>query len=426
MKELIDHLKKYLDQNEIDKLTNSFNEENKHAALLNLNKMSDEQFLSLFPNCKKHPIVPHSYIYDKKEYDLGKTIYHELGCFYLQEPSAMLVSHFLNVEKDDFVLDMCAAPGGKTIGASFALNNSGLIISNDISRERLQALTDNISRLGLANIIVTNNDFSLIYQNYLNTFDKIILDAPCSGSGMFRKDDKMLNDWSINKVYKFSMIQMQLIDIAYQMLKPGGRLVYSTCSYSYEEDEEVIKHLLSWSDAKLIHINEEHLYHSKENIGVHCFPHLFPGEGHYICLIEKPGIKKESKYIKGNKNKLVPTQISSYAISKFNDTLFGLPNLINYKKLSIYRYGLKIGELFKDKINYSYELAHHLKTYNQTIDLTLEETQKYLLGEEIHKDNPFNGNVLLTYKNIPLDFAKSNGINLKNHYPKYLRKKVIY
>ena len=421
------HLEKYLDEKEIDQLISSFELESKHAALLNLEKMNDETFLSLFPHATPHPIVPHAYIYDKNEYQLGKSIYHELGCFYLQEPSAMVVSYLLNPKKDDFILDMCAAPGGKTIQASLLTNQTGVIISNDLSKERTRALVDNIVRLGLKNIVVTNNDFKYIYQYYLNRFDKIILDAPCSGSGMFRKDEKMIEDWSINKVYKNVMIQYELIDIAYMMLKPGGTLIYSTCSYSYEEDEEVIKRLLANTDAELIDINNSPLYyHSKENIGIHLFPHLFPGEGHYICLIKKPGTLKETSYQeKKILSNLMPSELKDYSSYKFGDFLFSLTHDFKYKGLNIIQYGFKVGELIKNGILYSHQLARCLSSYYQEVELTKEELNDYIKGLEIKKNTNFKGFILLKYQNIPVDFTKTNGEVIKNHYPNYLRKKDL-
>lgn len=423
------HLEKYLDKDEISALTSSFSEDSKHAALLNTSKMSDEKFLSLFPNVKKHPIVPHAYIYDKNEYQLGKSIYHELGCYYLQEPSAMLVSYLLEPKEGDFILDLCAAPGGKSIQTSLLMNQTGVIISNDISRDRTRALADNVSRLGLKNVVITNNDFKYIYQYYLNKFDKIILDAPCSGSGMFRKDEKMINDWSINKVFKNVMIQYELIEIAYQMLKPGGTLIYSTCSYSYEEDEEVIKHLLDNSDAQLETFKDSPLYyHSKEDIGIHLFPHKFPGEGHYICKIIKPGILKKTQFDKKRiLSNLLPSELKDFSSYKFGDFVFALSNDFKYKGLNIVEFGFKVGELVRNGIIYSHQLASALSTYYQEIELSKEETKQYIEGLEIKISSNFKGNILLKYESIPLDFSKTNGEVIKNHYPSFLRKKdLIY
>lgn len=421
------HLKKYLLDEDIEKLISSFSLSSKHACLLNLNKMSDERFLELFPHVEPHPIVPHAYIYDKNEYELGKSIYHELGCFYLQEPSAMVVSYMLDAKEDDFILDLCAAPGGKTIQASLSMKQKGIIISNDISKERCRALKDNVDRLGLKNIVITNNDFKYIYTNFLNTFDKIILDAPCSGSGMFRKDDKMISDWSINKVFKNAITQYELISIAYEMLKPGGTLVYSTCSYSYEEDEEVIQYLLSNVDATILDINVSKLfYQDKSKLGIHLFPYLFPGEGHYICLIRKPGVLKKTNYLsKKTLSNLLPKEFSNYSSYKYGDNLYALPYDFKYKGINIYQFGVHVGEIIRNNILYTYQLSHALSSYESMIDLSRKEALSYIAGEQLNKTSQNKGNVLLTYQNIPLDFSKTNGEIIKNHYPKYLRKNNI-
>ena len=179
--EFLEHLKTYLNDEEIAKLDASLKANSEHALLLNTEKMSEETLLSIYPNLKRHPIVKNAFIYDKNELDLGKSIYHELGCFYLQEPSAMLPAFLLNPDSNDVVLDLCAAPGGKSMQASLLMKNEGLIISNDIARNRVGAILENAERLGRGNLLITNNDFSSIYTRFNNTFDKIILDVPCSG-----------------------------------------------------------------------------------------------------------------------------------------------------------------------------------------------------------------------------------------------------
>ena len=421
--DFVSHLKSYLSDEEIAKLLNSFNDEDKHACLLNPSKMDDDTFLSLFPNVIKHPFVDHAYIYDKNEYQLGKSFYHDLGCFYLQEPSAMLPAFFLKPNKDDVVLDLCAAPGGKTIQSSFLMNNEGLIIANDLSRSRCNAILENVERLGLGNVVITNNDFSKIYQSYQDRFDKIILDAPCSGSGMFRKDDKMKDDWSYQKVLKNQEIQKQLILIAYSMLKEGGEMVYSTCSYSKEEDEDVIHYLLDNSDATIVDI-EKHplLYRNKEDpLGVHLFPHIFPGEGHYICLIKKPGnlIKRRIEQKKIQSELFIDNRIKS--IYKFSDSVFGLPHEeIKLKSLNIVRLGVKIGEYKGKEFRYDYHYSHFIKDYPYKQELSDDDYQKYIKGYEL--DSKISSTyIILIYKNNIVSFAKSSGKKIKNYYPKRLR-----
>ena len=413
--EFLEHLKSYLSSQEIKDLETSLSQKSKHALLLNTAKMSQEMLLSIYPSLKRHPIVDNAFLYDKDELDLGKSIYYELGCFYLQEPSAMLPAYLLNPQPGDLVLDLCAAPGGKSMQASFLMKNEGLIISNDISKQRAFAISENAERLGRGNLLITNNDFSLIYDKFINTFDKIILDAPCSGSGMFRKETKMSEDWSYQKVIKNAEIQKQLIMIAYAMLKPGGKMVYSTCSFSYEEDEEIIDFLLNNTDAELDHIPDSlYYFHNKNNDkGIHILPSLFPGEGHYIALISKPGVIvskiKDSYYEKKE---------------KFGDYLFTLSEPFNAKHLNVIRYGVKIGQIDKQEIRYDHHYARFIKEFEPSLEIDKEALEKYYRGEAININYP-KGYVLIKYQGINVDIAKSDGRIIKNRLPKGLRKKFV-
>ena len=413
--EFLQHLKTYLKDEEIKNLEASLKEKSEHALLLNTDKMSQETLLSLFPSLKKHPVVKNAFIYDKDELDLGKSVYHELGCFYLQEPSAMLPAYLLSLESGDLVLDLCAAPGGKSMQASLLMNNEGLIISNDIAKNRAFSIVENAERLGRGNLLITNNDFASIYDRFLNTFDKIILDAPCSGSGMFRKENKMLEDWSYQKVLKYAEIQKELILMCYQMLKPGGTMVYSTCSFSYEEDEEVIDHLLNNTDSSLKEIEKSPLYYvSDKGYGVHLLPSLFPGEGHYIALINKPGeLQKKDKADYYQKDE------------KFGDYLFTISEPFPTKHLNVIRYGIKKGQIDKNGPRYDHHYARFIKDFPNVLDIDFKQLQKYYLGETLNINVP-KGYVLLRYQGINVDIAKSDGRMIKNHLPKGLRKKILF
>ena len=416
-----EHLYQSLPKEEVDLLINSFDSEDKHAVLLNLEKICDEEFLKEFPNVTPHPVVKHAYLYNKDEHPLGKHIYHELGYYYLQEPSAMVVSSLIDFKENDLVLDMCAAPGGKSIQASFKMNDKGLIISNDLSFSRCGLLSNNLERLGIGNVIITNNDLSKIYLKYENTFDKIILDAPCSGSGMFRKSDAMINDWSINKVYKYQEIQKELILIAYYMLKPGGTLSYSTCSYSKEEDEDVAHYLLDSSDAELVNIPSYKCFYIKD-IGIRLMPSHFSGEGQYIVQFKKPGSSKANEF--NHINKFPQLVKGDKDVKKVNDYLFAVNNGLDLKGFNIYRYGVKVGEFKKEIFKYDLHYARsYAKDSFDKVELTLDELKKYLYGEQLNKENSFKGLVLLTYKKTAVDIAKTDGKVIKNYYPKGLRKK---
>ena len=410
-------LEKYLSKEEIDQLINSFSETEKKAIYLNENKLSKEILLDLFHNLKPHPVVDNGFLYDKNEYELGKKIYHELGAYYIQEPSAMLVAHFLDAKPGEIVLDLCAAPGGKTVQTALIMQNQGLIIANDLSKSRANILLSNVERMGLSNVVVTSLDFKNHYQKFSNYFDKIILDAPCSGSGMFRKMAEMKNDWTYEKVLKNAAIQKELILMCYSMLKEGGKLVYSTCSYSYEEDEEVVDFLLQNSDAKLERIPSFKGEFRTENFSetVHLFPSNFEGEGHYIALIKKPGVLLSSKISPFEVKRVIQGKGNSKEIQKFLVPT-KLPS--NFEELTL-RPGLFLGTQIGDKFVPSHHLSHGKNSEN-SIELTKEEVVKYLKGETINKKCP-NGYAFVSYMGMNLGVVYSiNGV-LKNYYPKGLR-----
>lgn len=422
--EFFEHLKSYLSEEEIILLKESLDQPSKHALLLNTEKMEEDTLLNIYPLLKKHPLVKNGYLYDKNVYDLGRSIYHELGCFYLQEPSAMVVAFLLNPEENDTVLDLCAAPGGKTIQASLLMNNKGVIVANDISKNRALAILENAERMGRGNIVITNNDFSLISDNYHAYFDKIIVDAPCSGSGMFRKNNLMEKDWSYQKVLKYREIQKSLILMAYHLLKVGGTMVYSTCSFSFEENEEVISYLLDNSDAEILPLNHPLFYVNKKcPYGVHLLPYIFPGEGHYLCLIKKKGVTKNQNRLP-NKSKLSFNIVDNgYSFfTQYGPYLYLQDKALNLKPLNIIRNGVKVGKIDKNEIRYDYHYARFVKDFPNKLAISEEQLRRYYLGESLDINFP-KGYVLLTYQNLHVDIAKSDGRTIKNRLPKGLRKK---
>lgn len=407
------HLTKYLSEKEITDLCDSFSDTSLRAILLNTNKTNNEEILQIYPSLKKHPVVDNAFIYNPNELPLGKSLEHFLGLFYIQEPSAMVPASLLNANEDDIVLDLCAAPGGKTIQTSFLMKNKSLIVANDLSHARTGATLDNIERLGIGNVVVTNNDFKNVYNFYENYFTKIILDAPCSGSGMFKKDDKMIKDWSYNKVLKFAEQQKEMISYAYDMLKPGGTLLYSTCSFSFEENEEVIEHLLNNSDATIVPIKDNSLFYvsKKKPLGIHLFPNVFPGDGQYICLIKKPGI------IHSQTDEKIRKEI-------FGEYIFQVNREFKYpKQLHIVRYGLRIAQKIKNKneLIYDYHYSRYLNNFEKEFSLNDEQLDKFLKGESLNIQLE-KGYYLIKHNGKSVCFAKSDGRILKNHLPKHLRR----
>ena len=423
-----EHLEKYLSKDQIEDLLNSLDKMATHALIVNTNKIDDSFLLERFPNIKPHPVVPHCYLYDNNEYPLGKHVYFEQGLYYLFEPCSSLIAHFLKPEKDDVILDCAAAPGGKALHTAILKENEGIVVANEISRDRSLILSSNVERMGLKNVIVTNcslDDFS----SFEESFDKIILDAPCSGSGMFRKEDKMKEDWTYQKVLSLAELQKELILKAYSLLKPGGILSYSTCSFSYEEDEEVVKYLLDNSDALLEDLpSSPSFYQSESKIGIHLFPNLFIGEGHYLCLIKKPGtlikssIKehKEDKYAQELKKEF---NLKGYIYS-FENIYYMLSQYFDFKKLKVLRGGLKLGTLEKYGFDLDHALSHYLVDYKNSVELTKDEVTKYIQGNMMNLDCK-DGYVIIEYDGNGLGLGKAKNKKVNNKYPKGLRKNQI-
>lgn len=415
------HLTKYLTQADIDALLNALDDHPMDALYLNEAKMDKATFLSLFPLVKPHPIVKEGFLYDKSIYPLGKSYLFDAGIYYLQEPSAMIVASLLDYAPFDRVLDLCAAPGGKTTQASLKLGEKGIVFANDLAYPRAKILSSNVERMGLVNVVVTSQDYQTIAPRFSNYFDKIILDAPCSGSGMFRKLDTMKEDWSYNKVIKCAETQKALIHLAYSMLAPGGKMVYSTCSYSYEENEEVIFDLLKDTDATVLPIEDHPMYYHHHSLkeAIHLFSHLFPGEGHFICLLQKPGNPKIKEPRPLPELHLDPFMYFGH-LRKKDDSIEALPEMIDTQGLTVLRYGVNLGELSHGRYEPSHHASHVIKT-ERVIALSEDEKKRYLHGETLQIKPVLSGYYLVAYQGLPLGWGKAVQGVLKNHYPKGLR-----
>ena len=200
-------------------------------------------------------------------------------------------------------------------------------------------------------------------------------------------------------------------------------MVYSTCSFSYEEDEEVIDYLLENTDASIIDIKDNPLFYKSNGKGIHLLPSLFPGEGHYICLISKPGSSLNSRFEEGSNRFRVETTYKS--VEKYGDYLFTMSEKINTKLLNIIRYGAKVGEVIKDEIRFDHHYAHFVDNFSKTKDISFEDLIKYYQGEALNYQTD-KGYVLLRYQNINVDIAKSDGRIIKNRLPKGLRRKYTF
>lgn len=424
-----ENLKEYLSDEFIHELLLAQEKERTNSLILNTSKMSAQTFKAAFPNIKEHPFLKNVFYYNKNEYQLGKSYLFDNGVYYLIDASSLLVSYYLPTKNDDLVLDLCSAPGGKTI--SLLLNNLDKnlnVIANDLSHQRALELSKNIERQGFSNVVVTNNDFSKIYKYYQNKFNAIILDAPCSGSAMFRKNSLAKEDWTINKVLSLQERQKELLKIAYFMLKEDGYLIYSTCSFSKEENEDVVLDALNnFNDLEIINIENKPYYYKSELLteAIHLFPNLYDGEGQFIALLHKKGITSSST--NKIKNKIIHKDLlNKYELNFQNEININkeiyLNNLtFDLSKLNLIRPGLHLGSLDKNIFIPSFHLAHYLNSFI-SIALTEEEFKKYIHGEEIIKNyNIKNDFYVVSYNGINLGFVKYVNGRLKNYYPKGLR-----
>lgn len=386
----------------------------------------------------------------------GKNPLHDAGAYYIQEPSAMSVVGQTEIKSGDKILDLCAAPGGKSTYILSKLNHSGLLVSNEINPSRTKALGENLERFGAINCIISNSDSKNLLKFFKGFFDKIFIDAPCSGQGMFRKDDFAIVDWSEDKVDECVAIQTQLIRDGFEMLKDGGMLVYSTCTFTKRENEYIVESFLKdYPSARLVDMER-------------LWPHRDKGEGHFCARIlksvghdvekvmdykdgilklegsyntkkikKKTGVKTRFDNNKGDQIRLFENFLKNYlegdrlGIFKPERLVIKKDSLYynvldgDLKGLKLLRRGLIIGEFKKNRFEPSHSLAMVLKTcdvkYSIDFSNASDEARSYLRGESI-KTSQSRGWVLVSIEGVSLGWAKeSNGI-LKNKYPKGLRK----
>ncbi len=399
----------------------------------NVERVLEEQYI------EHHPIVENGYLYDEN-YHPGRSAYFLAGLYYIQEPSAMLVADALPIEPDDFVLDMCAAPGGKSCEIATRLTGEGVLIANDIEASRARILSENIERFGLDNTIVTNVDPMRFTKQFQEAFDKIVLDAPCSGEGMFRKLEQAVDTWSEDKVLECAHIQKNLLKGAYDMLKQGGLVIYSTCTYSYEENEAMVHYAVDELGFELLPLSKSHGLCPGVDLDevVRCYPHHYRGEGHFIALLRKPGnsprkvvrpmkpqvSQADLKVLKAFYQETLNKKVPAYIIEN-NGHLYAIKkNFPELKGIRVLRNGLYLGEVRKNRFIPSYSLALTLtkedvkRSYDYSCDS--EEIKKYIHGETLEGTGNKGFGVIFV-DGYPLSFYKESN-QVKNLFPKGLRR----
>lgn len=423
-------------QDDLDDYLQSFEQDRVLSLRVNTNKISVEEFCRIVPfHLTPVPWSSSGFYYDEAD-RVSVHPYWHAGLCYLQEASAMIPAEILPVGENDLVLDACCAPGGKSLGLACRMHDHGLLVSNDISASRQNATLKNVQRFGVSNTLVTASDLNDMARLYPGTFDRILLDVPCSGEGMFRRDPSLIRSWLEKGPSDYAVIQKEIAKNALGMLKDGGMMVYSTCTFSPEEDEEVILYLKQLClELEIIRPDISYegfmpgILPGTENC-IRLYPHRLRGEGHFACLMKKNGTSGPSPSPAVHPARIRCAQFDeflkmiriSFDPSRFmlnKDRILYLPEIpFDSSGLRVVRSGLLMGTVKGDRFEPSQHLAHFLSadTFAQSICLEPDDpnTEKYLRGETIRVDSPYDGWVLICTGAYPLGFGKIKNGTVKN------------
>ena len=410
---------------------------------------------------------------DFNEIRPGKHPLHEAGAYYIQEPSAMAPVAYMDIRPGDRVLDLCASPGGKSTQIAALLRGEGILVSNEIMPDRAKILSENIERMGVRNALVISEDPRNISDRFYGFFDKILVDAPCSGEGMFRRSDVAINEWSLDNVANCAKRQEWILDEAAKMLRENGTLCYSTCTFSKEENELQIVNFLERHEefslgemTKFEGMRSGFAAGEYESVGVRIFPHEANCEGHYLCkLVKKRRMSGRESGCHEDEavNKVMPLggfepelskkdaadlkemykffdetfseesdftdYIKERKITRFKDRVYLLPKECpKLDGLKVLRPGLHLGTILKNRFEPGHALAKCLSCYDVKRACILEpdgdEAKKYIAGETFNFDGDLPGWYVVFAGIYPLGWGKLTNSIMKNHYPKGLRKRL--
>lgn len=430
----------------------TFDQERYQALRLNaLKKGANAGFAHLF----KVPWAENCFYYEASDQP-GKHPYHEAGVYYIQEPSAMAPAELLDVRPGERILDLCAAPGGKSTQIAAKLAGEGFLLCNEINSARAKILSENVERMGIVNAYVTNETPAHLAELFPEYFDKVLVDAPCSGEGMFRKNEAACEEWSLENVELCAKRQDEILDCAARMLKPGGRLVYSTCTFAPAENEGSVSRFLErWPEFNLIPIEKEVFggegCDGTQNLActLRLWPHKIKGEGHFAAVFKKAGELPEGygrnstngfvtgvsdkeleeyrqfcqeTFIKGE---LPFLQRQETAYIKFGDNIYLVSaRMPSVKGLKVLRPGLHIGTLKKNRFEPSHALALALSPedvkYVRNLDSKENTVMAYLNGQTFPAEGE-KGWYLICVDGFSIGWGKLAGGIMKNHYPRGLR-----
>ena len=365
------------------------------------------------------PWAENSYYYNP-ETRPGLHPFHEAGAYYLQEPSAMLPVELLDVHPGMRVLDLCAAPGGKTTQIAAKMQGQGLLIANEIHPQRAKILARNVERCAVANAVVLNEHPEKLAKRFVGFFDRVLVDAPCSGEGMFKKEDAAAADWSEDTVSACARRQTEILRSAVAMLAPNGRLVYSTCTFSEEENERVVENCCKESGLKLLRTER-------------VWPHERIGEGHFAAVLEKADGETGCFSAKTTASEMGAAAVAFAEenglslpgghLVPFGETVWCAPESpLDLAGLNVLRCGLELGSVRKGIFAPAHAWALWLHDAPKKADFAADgaEIAAYLRGETL--PGSARGWTLIAADGLSLGWAKGSDGVLKNHYPKGLRR----
>lgn len=378
------------------------------------------------------PWEKQGYYYDPESRP-GLHPYHEAGVYYLQEASAMAPITLLDPQPGEWICDLCAAPGGKTTQIAGRMGGEGLLLCNEINPKRAKILSRNIERMGVANALVTNEHPEKLALRLAGSFDRVLIDAPCSGEGMFRKEEAAVTDWSEETVAMCARRQKEILHSGAMLVRPGGRLVYSTCTFAPEENEQAIAGFLADHPEFEPETVDGHWFAAGENGSFRMWPHKLLGEGHFAAVLRKKG-NEERNVPQQSKIEKIPKEWTAFAkdleiaLPKGSPVFFGqslywspegLPDL---KGLKVERPGLELGVVKKDRFEPSHALALWLRHCARMENFSWDsrEMAAYLHGDVVPSSQ--KGWCLVTVDGYAIGWGKGDGTMLKNHYPKGLRR----
>lgn len=447
---------------ELDSFLDCYNDRHNAGLRVNTLKLTPEEFVKLSPvELEKVPWIKNGFYYDEND-RASKHPYYYAGMYYIQEPSAMTPASLLPVNPGDRVLDLCAAPGGKTTELGARLNGRGVLVCNDISNSRAKALLKNVELFGIRNAIVISEAPAKLEETFDGYFDKILVDAPCSGEGMFRKQHTIVKNWEQYGTGYYAKLQREILPSAVKMLRPGGYMIYSTCTFSTEEDEGTLKWLLEkYPDMHVCETADitapgfEGFEHARPELvegpdeirgALRLYPHKIRGEGHFVALLHKDGdneetVKTDEAGIAANAyDDSVRKRYKSISSETFNfleklgfeipvsslevreERLFMMPDDVpSLKGLRIMRSGLLLGEMKKGRFEPSQALACalHMDEYDNVLNLSADDINviRYLKCETIDiPDSVKDGYVLVCCDGYPLGWGKVAAGKFKNKY----------